>query len=92
LGGCSCPVFAALTAARQSCGTRLREKTASQVVAVLGASAYGRAALSELGADRSHPCRPPVRRVSGRWGATWSHSLTNVRAPQHLSAREGCAV
>jgi hypothetical protein len=41
---------------------------------------------------RSNPCREPVRLVSGVWQGAWSRSLTNVREPQRLSARQVCAL
>lgn len=90
LGWFSFPFFDALTEAGKYFVTRLREKTAYQVVAVLGASAHWRDEVLELGQYRANPCRQRVRRVSVLWGTTWYHYLTNVLDPQRLSAREVC--
>jgi hypothetical protein len=90
LGWFSFPFFDALTEAGQYFVTRLREKTAYQSVAVLGASAHWRDEVIELGVYRSNPCRHRVRRVSVLWGPTWYHYLTNVLDPRRLSAREVC--
>jgi Transposase DDE domain len=90
LGWFSFPFFDALTEAGKYFVTRLRAKTAYQVVAVLGASAHWRDEVLALGAYRSNPCRHRVRRVSVLWGTTWYHYLTNVLDPQLLSAREVC--
>jgi hypothetical protein len=90
LGWFSFPFFDALTEAGKYFVTRLREKTASRVVTVLGASAHWRDEVLELGVYRANPCRQRVRRVSVLWGPTWYHYLTNVLDPQLLSAREVC--
>jgi hypothetical protein len=90
LGWFSFPFFDALTEAGKYFVTRLREKTAYQVVEVLGARARWRDEVIELGAYRSNPCRHRVRRVSVLWGTTWYHYLTNVLDHQLLSAREVC--
>lgn len=92
VGWFSFPFFDALTEAGKSFVRRRREKTAYQVVTVLGASAHWRDEGIALGRYRSHPCRHPLRRVSALWGTAWDHSLTNVLAPQRLSAREVCEV
>ncbi|MEK6592907.1 MAG: IS4 family transposase [Pseudomonadota bacterium] len=90
LGWFSFPFFDALTAAGKYFVTRLRAKTAYQVVQGLGAGPRWRDELIELGTYRSNPCRHRVRRVSVLWGTTWYHYLTNVLEPQQLSAREVC--
>lgn len=90
LGWFSFSFFDALTEADKHFVTRLREKTASRLVTVLGSSAHWRDEVLELGVYRANPCRYPVRRVSVLWGTTWYHYLTNVLDPQRLSAREVC--
>jgi hypothetical protein len=92
LGWFSFPFFDALTEAGKYFVTRLREKTAYQVVAVLGGGGHWRDEILEVGLYRANPCRHRVRRVSVLWGTTWYHYLTNVLDPQQLSAREVCEV
>ena len=46
----------------------------------------------QRGQDRSHPCRSPVRLVSGWWQGVWSRSLPHVLDPQRRSARPVCAL
>ena len=90
LGWFSFPFFDALTQAGKYFVTRLRAKTAVRVVEELGAGPHWRDELLALGAYRSNPCHHRVRRVSVLWGTTWYHYLTNVLAPEQLSAREVC--
>lgn len=70
--------------------TRLRHKTAYRTLAVLSQGPYYRDELVKLGQYRSNPCRHPLRLVSVRWQGQWYRYLTNVLAPQHLSARQVC--
>lgn len=51
--------------------TRLREKTAYRVVAVLGAGTHYRDEIIEVGLYRANPCPHHLRRVSVLWGTTW---------------------
>jgi len=88
LGWFSFPFFDALTEAGKYFVTRLREKTAYQVVEVVGRGAHWRDEIIELGQYRSNPCRHRVRLVSVLWGRTWYRYLTNVLEVEHLSARE----
>ena len=88
--GCfSCLWFDALTDQQKDFVTRLRAKTAYHTVPVLRQGPYDRDEGSAGGQDRSHPCQHPVRMVSVLWQGTWERSLTNVLAPQALSARQG---
>jgi hypothetical protein len=82
------PLFDQLTAEGKFFITRLRQKTAYQVVEVLGAGTSWRDEIIELGVHRSNPCRERVRMVSILWGTTWYRYLTNVLDPGKLSARE----
>jgi len=64
--------------------TRLREKTAYQVVQTLSAGPRYRDELVQLGAYRSYPCRHRLRLVSVLWETTWYCYLTNVLEPDSL--------
>jgi Transposase DDE domain len=70
--------------------TRLREKTAYRTVQVLSSSPYYRDEIIQLGQYRANPCRHPLRLVSVLWQGGWYRYLTNVLAPQALSARQVC--
>lgn len=92
LGWFGFPFFDQLTALGKCFVTRLRAKTAYQVVEVLGAGACWRAELIELGLYRANPCQQPLRLVSVLWGTTWYRYLTNLLEPDKLSAREVAAL
>jgi hypothetical protein len=79
-----------LTDQQQYFVTRRREKTAYHTVQVLSQGPYDRDACLEVGQYRSNPCQHPLRMVSVRWPGTWYRYLTNVLAPQALSARQVC--
>jgi DDE family transposase len=85
-------LFDQLTAEGKFFITRLRQKTAYNVVEVLGAGTNWRDEIIELGVHRSNPCRERVRMVSVLWGTTWYRYLTNVLDPKKLSAREVAAL
>lgn len=51
--------------------TRMREKTAYQVVETLSQGPYHRDQFIQLGQYRSNPCQHPVRLVEVLWGKTW---------------------
>lgn len=70
--------------------TRMREKTAYHTVQVLSQGPYYRDECIEVGQYRSNPCKHPLRMVSVLWQGTWYRYLTNVLAPQALSARQVC--
>ena len=70
--------------------TRLREKTAYQVVESLGRGQRFRDEIIEMGQYRSNPCHHRVRMVSLEWAGVWHRYLTNVLDPEQLSAREVC--
>jgi hypothetical protein len=70
--------------------TRLRAQTASRTIRELSSSPYDRAAIVRVGQYRSNPCQHPRRMVSVLWQGTWYRYLTNVLAPQILSARQVC--
>src|SRR5918995_4589750 len=70
--------------------TRMREKTAYRTVQELSSSPYYRDELIQVGQYRSNPCTYPLRMVSVRWQGVWYRYLTNVLAPQVLSARQVC--
>jgi hypothetical protein len=82
--------FADFTAQQKFFVTRLRQKTAYRTLAVLSQGPYYRDELVKLGQYRSNPCRHPLRLVSVLWHGQWYRYLTNVLAPQHLSARQVC--
>jgi hypothetical protein len=68
--------------------TRLREKTAYQVIQTLSSGPRYRDQLIELGQYRSNPCQHRLRLVSVLWDTTWYCYLTNVletkQLPPHL--------
>jgi hypothetical protein len=68
--------------------TRMRQKTAYRTLEVLSQGPYYRDELVKLGQYRANPCRHPLRMVSVVWHGQWYRYLTNVLAPQHLSARQ----
>lgn len=70
--------------------TRLRQKTAYRTTQLLSHSPYYRDELLEVGLHHSHPCRHPLRLVSVLWHGQWYRYLTNVLAPQQLTARQIC--
>jgi hypothetical protein len=70
--------------------TRMRQKTAYRTLEVLSQGPYYRDELVKLGQYRANPCRHPLRMVSVVWHGQWYRYLTNVLAPQHLSARQVC--
>lgn len=70
--------------------TRLREKTAYQVVGVYGEGPRYRDRLIRLGKYRSNPCQHQVRLVEVLWGQNWYRYLTNVLDPARLTAAQVC--
>ncbi|MBE9143368.1 IS4 family transposase [Planktothrix mougeotii] len=70
--------------------TRLREKTAYQVKKTLSTGLYYQDEIIQMGMYRSNQCHHPVRLVSVLWGKTWYRYLTNVLAPEELSAQQVC--
>lgn len=70
--------------------TRLRQKTAYQVIRTLSSSTLYKDEIIKMGLYRSNPCNHKVRLVSVLWGKTWYYYLTNVKDPQKLSARQVC--
>ena len=90
LGFFSFPWFDAFTEQGRYFVTRMREKTAYQVVATLSQGPYYRDQIVQLGQYRSNPCQHPVRLVEVLWGSTWYRYLTNVVDSQVLSARDVC--
>jgi IS4 transposase len=68
----------------------MREKTAYHTVQVLSESPHYRDAIIQVGQYRSPPCTYPLRMVSVLWQGAWYRYLTNVLAPQMLSARQVC--
>jgi hypothetical protein len=70
--------------------TRLREKTAYQVVRTLSSGPRYRDELIELGQYRSNPCRHRLRLVSVLWDTTWYCYLTNVLDPEQLPPHLVC--
>jgi hypothetical protein len=70
--------------------TRLREKTAYQVVQALSTGPRYRDELVQLGTYRSNPCRHRVRLVSVLWDSTWYCYLTNVLDPKQLPPHLVC--
>ena len=70
--------------------TRLREKTAYQVVQTLSAGPRYRDELVHLGSYRSHPCHHRLRLVSVLWDTTWYCYLTNVLDPEQLPPHLVC--
>lgn len=90
LGFFSFPWFDAFTEQGRYFVTRLREKTAYQVVETLSQGPYYRDRIIRLGKYRSNPCKHQVRLVEVLWGKTWHRYLTNVLDPEVLSAQEVC--
>jgi hypothetical protein len=90
LGFFKFPWFDAFTAANKFFITRLREKTAYNVVRCLASNQFYRDEIINLGEYRSNPCQHSVRLVSVLWGTTWYYYLTNVLDPQILSAQQVC--
>lgn len=82
--------FDAFTTANKFFITRLREKTAYNVVRCLSSSQFYRDEIISMGEYRSNPCHQKVRLVSVLWGTTWYYYLTNVLNPQMLSAQQVC--
>lgn len=70
--------------------TRMREKTAYQVVQTLSSGPRYRDELVQLGAYRSYPCRHRLRLVSVLWDTTWYCYLTNVLEPEQLPPHLVC--
>jgi hypothetical protein len=70
--------------------TRLRDKTAYQVVELLSSGQRFRDEIIEMGQYRSNPCHHRVRMVSVEWAGVWHRYLTNVLDPEQLSPREVC--
>jgi hypothetical protein len=70
--------------------TRLRQKTAYQVICTLSSSTLYKDEIIKMGLYRSNPCNHKVRLVSVLWGKTWYYYLTNVKDPPNLSARQVC--
>ncbi len=90
LGFFSFPWFDAFTEQGRYFVTRMREKTAYQVVETLSQGPYYRDQIVRLGKYRSNPCQHPVRLVEVLWGKTWYRYLTNVMDSQALSPRDVC--
>jgi hypothetical protein len=67
--------------------TRMRQKIAYRTVQVLSQGPYDRDESIQVGQYRSPPCTHPLRMVAVLGPTVWYRSLTNVRAPQRLSAR-----
>jgi hypothetical protein len=82
--------FDAFTDQQKYFVTRMREKTAYYTVQVLSQGPYYRDERIEVGQYRSNPCQHPLRMISVLWQGTWYRYLTNVLAPQELSARQVC--
>jgi hypothetical protein len=57
---------------------------------VLAEGPHYRDEVIEMGLYRANPCRHPVRLVSVRWGRVWYRYITNVLAPERLSAQQVC--
>ena len=70
--------------------TRLRQKTAYQVIRTLSSGNQYKDEIMKMGLYRSNPCHHQVRLVSVLWGKTWYYYLTNVTDAQKLSARQVC--
>jgi hypothetical protein len=70
--------------------TRLREKTAYEVVEEIASGVRFRDEIIRLGKYRSNPCHNRVRMVSVEWGGVWHRYLTNVVDDEQLSGREVC--
>jgi Transposase DDE domain len=87
LGFCSLLWCDAFTDQQKYLVTRMRAKTAYHTVQVLSQGPYDRDECIAVGQYRSNPCQHPWRMVSVRWQGTWYRDLTNVLAPQALSAR-----
>lgn len=68
--------------------TRMREKTAYEVVETLSEGPYYKDQIIKVGKYRSNPCKHPLRMVSVLWGTRWYRYLTNVLDPQMLSAKD----
>ncbi|MFN6559677.1 MAG: IS4 family transposase [Nostoc sp. ChiSLP01] len=90
LGFFKFPWFDGFTTANKFFITRLREKTAYNVVCCLSCSQFYRDEIINMGEYRSNPCKQKVRLVSVLWGTTWYYYLTNVLDPQLLSAQQVC--
>lgn len=82
--------FADFTVQQKFFVTRLRQKPAYRPPQVLSHGPYYREELMQVGLYRSNPCRHPLRWVSVLWQGQWYRYLTNVLAPQVLSARHVC--
>jgi hypothetical protein len=78
------------TASARFCVTRRREKSASRTAPERLRRPPDRDESIQVGQDRSHPCHHSRRMVSVRGPGVWSRYLTNVLAPQVLSARQVC--
>lgn len=70
--------------------TRLREKTAYQVVQTDSQGPRYKDQRIVLGQYRSNPCRYPLRLVSVLWDGCWYCYLTNVIDPEQLPAHLVC--
>jgi hypothetical protein len=90
LGFFSCLWFDDFTDQRKFFVTRMREQTAYRTAHVLSQGTYYRDDIIQVGLYRSNPCTHPLRMVSVLWQGTWYRYLTNVLAPQQLSARQVC--
>ncbi|MDA1192913.1 MAG: IS4 family transposase [Candidatus Poribacteria bacterium] len=90
MGFFSFPFFDGFTDEEKFFATRMREKTAYEVLRVFQATPYVTDAWIRMGLYRSNPCRHPVRLVEVRWNGTTFRYLTNVLDPERLSAQEVC--
>jgi len=70
--------------------TRMREKTAYDVVEVLSKGPHHKDQIIKVGKYRSSPCKHQLRLVEVLWGNTWYKYLTNVLDPEMLSAKDVC--
>ena len=82
--------FDAFTESGKFFVTRLRQKTAYQVIRRLSSGTLYKDEIIKMGLYRSNPCNHQVRLVSVLWGKTWYYYLTNVKEPEKLSARQVC--
>jgi len=88
LGFFSFPFFDAFQAGGKFFLTRLRDKTAFRVVALLSEGSHYRDQIIRVGLRSEYPCQHEIRMVSILWNQTWYHYLTNVLDPEKLSSRQ----